>query len=128
MRALTSLAWRSLWARRARSVLTIGGIGLGVGVLFAALATNDGIDRSIDRTVRHIVGRADLRVAAFTERGLSQATLDAVRTAPGVAVAAPQIERRTFLGPSLQRGSAIPPPVTVLGIDPALDPLLHSLP
>jgi putative ABC transport system permease protein len=128
MRALTSLAWRSVLARRARSILTIGGIALGVGVLFAALATNDGIDRSIDRTVRHIVGRADLRVAAFTERGLSQATLDAVRTAPGVAVAAPQIERRTFLGPSLQRGSAIPPPVTVLGIDPALDPLLHDLP
>jgi putative ABC transport system permease protein len=128
MRALTSLAWRSLWARRARCVLTIGGIGLGVGVLFAALATNDGIDRSIDRTVRHIVGRADLRVAAFTERGLSAATLAAVSGAPGVAVAAPQIERRTFLAPSLQLGAAIPPPVTVLGIDPELDPLLHDLP
>src|SRR2546426_6989479 len=128
MRALTSLAWRSLWARRARSVLTIGGIGLGVGVLFAALATNDGIDRSIDRTVRHIVGRADLRVAALTERGLSAATLAAVSGAPGVEVAAPQIERRTFLGPSLQLGAAIPPPVTVLGIDPEIDNRLHDLP
>jgi putative ABC transport system permease protein len=128
MRFLTSLAWRSLWARWVRSVLTIGGIALGVGVLFAGLATNDGIERSIDRTVRHIVGRADLRVAALTERGLSEATLAAVRSAPGVAIAAPQIERRTFLGPSLQRGSAIPPPVTVLGIDPDLDPLLHDLP
>jgi putative ABC transport system permease protein len=128
MRALTSLAWRSLWARPARSVLTIGGIALGVGVLFASLATNDGIDRSIDRTVRHIVGRADLRVAALTERGLSAATLAAVSGAPGVEVAAPQIERRTFLGPSLQLGAAIPPPVTVLGIDPELDARLHDLP
>jgi putative ABC transport system permease protein len=128
MRALTSLAWRSLWARRVRSVLTILGIGLGVGVLFAALATNDGIDRSIDRTVRDVVGRADLRVAALTERGLSDAMLAAVSGAPGVAVAAPQIERRTFLGPDLHRGPALPPPVTVLGIDPELDPRLHDLP
>jgi putative ABC transport system permease protein len=128
MGALRSLAWRSLWARRARSILTIGGIALGVGVLFAALATNDGIDHSIDRTVRHIMGRADLRVTAFTERGLSAATLAAVSGAPGVAVAAPQIERRTFLGPSLQRGSALPPAVTVLGVDPELHPLLHDLP
>src|SRR6266536_3500607 len=128
MRALTSLAWRSLWARRARSILTIGGISLGVGVLFAALATNDGIDRSIDRTVRLIVGRADLRVAAFTERGLSAATLAAVSGAHGVAVAAPQIERRTFLGPNLHGGASIPPPVTVLGVDPELDSRLHELP
>src|SRR6266508_3864669 len=128
MSALISLAWRSLWARRARSILTILGIGLGVGVLLAALATNDGIDRSIDRTVRHIVGRADLRVAALTERGLSASTLAAVTGTPGVAVAAPQIERRTFLGPNLQQGTTVPPPVTVLGIDPETDPRLHDLP
>src|SRR5439155_7316831 len=127
MRGLTSLAWRGLWARRARSILTIGGIALGVGVLFAALATNDGIDRSVDRTVRDIVGRADLRVAAFTERGLSDTTVQAVRDTPGVALAAPELGRRTFLAPSLQHGSALAP-VTVLGVDPQLDPRLHDIP
>jgi putative ABC transport system permease protein len=128
MHGLTSVAWRSLWARRARSLLTIGGIALGVGVLFASLATNDGIDRSIDRTVRDIVGRADLRVAAFTERGLSTNTLDQIRGTPGVAIAAPQIERRTYLAVPPGRGPATPPPVTVIGVDPDLDARLHDLP
>src|SRR2546423_1176874 len=121
MRGLSRLAWRSLWARRARSLLTIGGIALGVGVLFAALATNEGIDRSVDRTVRDIIGRADLRIAAFAERGLSEDTLQVVRDTPGVAVAAPEIERRTYLAPIAGRGTAVAPPVTVVGVEPALD-------
>ncbi|HEX7473552.1 MAG TPA: FtsX-like permease family protein, partial [Candidatus Limnocylindrales bacterium] len=123
---LTGLAWRSLWARRARSVLTLAGIALGVGVLFAALATNDGIDRSVDRTVRDLIGRADLRVSAFAEGGLSDATLATIRGAPGVALAAPRIERRTFLAPTAS-GPAVQPPVTVLAIDPAADPAIHDI-
>ena len=123
---LTGLAWRSLWARRARSLLTLAGIALGVGVLFAALATNDGIDRSVDRTVRDLVGRADLRVSSFSEGGLSDATLGAIRGTPGVAVAAPRIERRTFLAPT-GAGPTVQPPVTVLAIDPATDPAVHDI-
>src|SRR5947207_8172198 len=128
MGGLTSIAWRSLWARRARSLLTIAGIAIGVGVLFAALATNDGIDRSVDRSVRDIVGRSDLRVAAFTERGLSADTLQQIRDTPGIAVAAPEIERRTYLAPSPGQGPTLRPPVTVLGVDPDIDARLHDLP
>ncbi|MHB8460641.1 MAG: ABC transporter permease [Candidatus Limnocylindrales bacterium] len=127
MRGLTGLAWRSLSARRGRAVLTIVGIALGVGVLFAALATNDGIERSADRTVAALVGRADLRVTAFTERGLSDATVAAIRATPGVAVAAPRIERRTFIATALGVGPAVAPPITVLAIDPASDPRIHDL-
>ena len=127
MRGLTGLAWRSLRARPARSILTIVGVALGVGVLFAALATNDGIDRSVDRTVRDLVGRAELRVAAFSESGLSQTTLTAIRATPGVAVAAPRIERRTFITTPIGTGPAVRPPVTVLAIDPEVDPSIHDL-
>src|SRR5437868_351158 len=125
---LWSIAFRSLWARRARSILTIAGIALGVGVLFAALATNDGINRSVDRSVRDIVGRSDLRVAAFTERGLSDDTLQVIRDTTGVAVAAPEIERRTFLAPSPGQGPTLRAPVTVLGVEPDIDARLHDLP
>jgi putative ABC transport system permease protein len=127
VRGLGRLAWRSLWARPARSILTLVGIALGVGVLFAALATNDGIDRSVDRTVADLVGRADLRVAAFAETGLSDATVATIRDTPGVAVAAARIEHRTFITTPVGTGPAVHPPVTVLGIDPTQDSAIHDI-
>jgi putative ABC transport system permease protein len=128
MRGLHALAWRGLRARTLRSVLTMSGVALGVAVLFAGIATDAGIEASVDRTVEGLVGRADLRVAAFGEAGLSPATVEAISATPGVAVAAPAFERRTYLG--LDRfgpGDALPAPVTVVGIDPSAELRLHDL-
>ena len=128
MAGLTSLAWRSLIARRLRSALTVVGIALGVGVLFASLAMDAGIERSIEQTVTGLIGRADLRVSAFTERGLSAASVTAIRNALSVDVAAPEIERRTYLRPDVGAPVSLPPPVTVLGIDPLVDGQIHDMP
>jgi putative ABC transport system permease protein len=127
---LTSLAFRSLAARRGRTALSIVGIALGVGVLFASIATDAGIDASIDRTVRDLVGRADLRVAAFQDRGLSPETVAAIADAPGVVVAAPVLERRTYLeADPLDTGTSDrTAPVTILAIDPELDAQIRDLP
>ena len=75
MRGLHGLAWRGLRARPLRTALTTIGVALGVAVLYAGLATNAGIDAAVDRAVSTLVGRAELRVAAFGEVGLSEATL-----------------------------------------------------
>ena len=125
--SLTALAFRSLRARPLRAVLSALGVALGVAVLFAGLATNAGVEASVQSTVRDLVGRADLRVAAFGETGLSPATVADITGTPGVAVAAPALEQRTYLGADLGQGDALPPPVTVLGIDPTLDGRLHDL-
>ena len=67
-------------------------------MLFAALATDAGIDAAIDRTVRDLVGRADLRVAAFGETGLSDATVgDDRRHARASPSRRPALEQRTYL-------------------------------
>jgi putative ABC transport system permease protein len=124
---LTDLAFRSLRARPTRTILSVLGVALGVAVLFAGLATGAGVDSSVRSTVRDLLGTADLRVAAFGETGLSAATVQAITETPGVAVAAAAFERRTYLAPELAAGAALPPPVTVLGIDPTLDAKLHSL-
>ena len=126
--SLYRLAFRSLRARPLRAALSMLGVALGVAVLFAGLATNAGVEASVQGTVRELVGRAELRVAAFGEGGLSAKTVATIAATPGVAVAAPSLERRTYLGPGLEPGQALPPPVTVLGIDPTLDPRLHDLP
>ncbi len=127
--SLNRLAVRSLRAHPLRAGLSILGVALGVAVLFAGMATNAGIDTSIRGTVSDMVGRADLRVAAFSETGLSDTTVATIAGTPGVAVAAPALERRTYLAPLIDASptAALPPPVTVLGIDPALDPRVHDI-
>jgi putative ABC transport system permease protein len=124
---LRSLALRSLAARRGRTALSVVGIALGIAVLFAALATDAGISASIDRTVRDLVGRADLRVEAFGPRGLGAAALAAIEAAPGATTVAPALERRTYLIPAEGDPDAAPPPVTALGIDPVREPAIRDL-
>jgi putative ABC transport system permease protein len=125
--SLTRLAWRNLRARPLRSLMSALGVALGVAVLFAGLAINAGIEASVDSTVGDLVGRAQLRIAAFGEAGLSAETLRTVKGTPGVAVTAPALQRRIYLGPDVEAGATLPPPVTVLGIDPATEPQLHDL-
>src|SRR4029079_7673600 len=128
MRGLTSLSLRSLGARRGRTLLSVVGIALGVGVLFASLATDAGIEAAIDRTVHDIVGRADLRVAAFGEEGLSPESVAAIEDARGVVVAPPVLERRTYLVPDESTPDGLEQPVTMLGIDPAAESQIRDLP
>jgi len=126
MRGLVPYAWRSLVARPARSLLTIFGIAIGVSVLVAALGVNAGLDVAIDRTVSSMVGRADLRVAAFAESGLSDATVNALDAVPGIALTAPAIQRRSFLTSEPGR-TPTTDPVTVLGVDPAKESRVRDL-
>lgn len=128
MGGLTSLALRGLGARRGRTALSTVGIALGVGVLFASLATDAGIEAAIDRTVRDIAGRADLRVAAFGDAGLPSGSVAAINEAPGVIVAAPVLEQRTYLVPGDATLGDVPTPVTVLGIDPDAEAQIRDLP
>jgi len=128
VRALDALARRTLVARPLRTILTIVGIALGVGVLVAAVVLDAGLDAAAERSVRDQLGRSDLRVAAFEERGLSPASLAAISTTPGVAVVAPELERRTYPLPDPRPGSSLPVPVTVIGVDPVADAALHDRP
>jgi putative ABC transport system permease protein len=127
MGGLSSLAFRSLAARRGRTALSIVGIALGIAVLYASLATDAGIAASIDRTVRDLVGRADLRIEAFGPTGLSAASLAAIEDAPGVVIAAPALQKRTYLEPGPGDPDGLAPPVTVLGIDPGPEASVRDL-
>jgi putative ABC transport system permease protein len=122
---LNRLAWRTLGARPLRTVLTILGVALGVAVLSASLTMGAGLDAAIDRTVRDVVGSADLRVSAFLEHGLTDGTVGVIASTPGVAVVAPTVERRTYLEPVL--GQSVAGAVTIIGIDPVPYGKLHPL-
>jgi putative ABC transport system permease protein len=113
-----------------RTFLTSAGIALGVAVLFAALSAGVTMDAAVDRAAADEMGRADLRVGALEEQGLSQATVDVIAQTGGVSVAAPALEQRTYLGPraGFTSSTNLPAAVTVLGIDPILEPRLHDMP
>ena len=122
------LAWRTLGARPLRTILTILGVTLGVGVLSASLTMRAGIEAAVNRTVRDVVGSADLQVSAFLERGLSDATVEAIRETAGVSIIAPTIEKRTFLAAGGNGfGSGARDAVIVIGIDPVAYSRLHDL-
>ena len=121
---LTSLAVRTLTARPLRSLLTILGVALGVGVLSASLTLGAGLESAINRTVKDLVGNADLRISSFLERGLSDTTVEAIRTMDGLAVASPIVERQTFLRAAPGKN---PGTVTVVGVDPETYPAVHPL-
>src|SRR4051812_38471571 len=123
---LTRLAWRMVAARPLRSFLTILGIALGVAVLTASLTLGAALDAAVDRTVRDMVGRADLRVSGFLESGLSDASVATIAATPGVLDAAPVIEHRTF--PSSSPTGVPADAVTVVGIDPGSYLRVHDLP
>jgi putative ABC transport system permease protein len=127
MRGLHGLAWRGLRARPLRTALTTIGVALGVAVLYAGLATNAGIGAAVDRAVTTLVGGAELRVGSIDENGLSSATLALIEGAPGVDVAAPSFERRTYLGTEIFGPGPLPAPVTLVGIDPEREPRIHDL-
>ena len=88
------------------------------------------MDAAVDRAAADEMGHADLRVEAFQEQGLTPDTVAVIERAPGVDVAAPALERMTYLSASLKQTptTKLPPPVTVLGIDPVLEPQLHDMP
>ena len=127
MRGLYGLAWRGLRARPLRTTLTTLGVALGVAVLYAGLATNAGVDAAVVRAVDALVGRADLRVSAFDETGLSDTTLTVIDQTPGVDVAAPSLERSTYLGTGDFGPGPLPAPVTLVGIEPAREDRIHDL-
>ena len=126
MRGLVSLALRSLMARPGRTASSIVGVALGIAVLYASLATDAGITSSIDRTVQNLVGRADVRVEAFGPAGLSPESETAVEGAPGVSVAAPALERKTYLSPGVDQTSTTPP-VTAVGVIPEREAKVRDL-
>ena len=119
------LAWRTLASRPLRSLLTIAGITLGVAVLCASLTLGAALEAAVDRTVRDMVGRADLRVSGFLESGLSDSAMTAIVSSDGVVNAAPIVEHRTF--PTSSSTGHPSAAITVLGIDPTTYLRLHDL-
>ena len=79
---------------RLRTLLTVLGIALGVGVFFAVRTANATLLASLASTVDRLAGKSTLEVTAG-ESGFPERILDVVRSTPGVRAAEPVIEVTT---------------------------------
>jgi putative ABC transport system permease protein len=86
VRKLSSLGSRSLAHRKGRSLLTGGGIVLGVAILFGVLVANATTQKGVDNLIESITGRSDVvagPVGAF-DASLPSGTIEKLRRLPDV--------------------------------------------
>ena len=91
LRLLRTLSWRHLQRHRLRSLLTLLGITLGVGVIVAIAVVNRSLTSSFQRTIEQIAGKAVLQVSNG-ESGVAESVFPLIRDTPGVQDAAAAVE------------------------------------
>jgi putative ABC transport system permease protein len=105
--------------QRARNVLiqdafAIGGIAVGVALLFASQVASTSLTRSVQRLSNQLVGSAQNQLDARGPAGVSEGILTEARTIPGVKVALPVLEQQAqVMGTNGQQRS-----VDLIGTDP----------
>ena len=135
MRSLSALSFRNLWARKARTLLTMGGIVLGVALILATSVATHSAEVSVRKLFEETAGRANLVVTSDSpaEGGFSEQALRRVQGTPGVAAAAPLVQTATLLAEDADQVSLVsfinelPVGVLLYGVDPDLDPQVHTV-
>jgi putative ABC transport system permease protein len=115
------LGWRDIRQRPGRAVLTLLSIVIGVGAMVAVTLTTHTTRRAFDAIYQTIAGRAGLEVAGPVGTSFDESLLAKVSDVPGVAAAAPLIQRRSVLYVGDRRVQLV-----ALGIDPKLDHAVHD--
>jgi putative ABC transport system permease protein len=88
---LRLISWPYFRKHVVRTMLTVGGIVLGVAVFVGMHVANQSVLFAFNQTVDRIAGRTELQVTAG-ETGFDEGTLERVQSAPTVRVAVPVIE------------------------------------
>ena len=123
MQRLSTLAFRNLWTRKARTSLTVIGIVLGVATIFAISITSASTAKSLEDFFAQSSGQADLSItsAAESSAGFRQRLLRQGQEFPGVERAVANTWDQSLL---LGRDGDVG--LQVIGIDPETDRQVRS--
>jgi putative ABC transport system permease protein len=116
MRLLGLISQRYVRRHRLRSLLTVGGIVLGVGVFVAIHTANQSVLAAFKDTIIRIAGKTQLQVSAG-EPGFDENVLEKLQELPEIRTAAPLIEVVVATGSSN---------LLILGVDLVGDSQLRS--
>jgi len=104
-----------LRARLFQECLAVGGIAVGVALLFASQVSIASLQSSVAQLSRGIAGNATLQLVARGPQGFPEDVLERVRDVRGVRVAAPLLEAdANAIGPRASE------PVELVGVDASL--------
>ncbi len=127
---LAALAWRNLWRRPQRTLLSLLSVAIVSGLLVFVLSFQDGVYGQMkETTLRIFDGYAELQAPGFAD----DPTLDraivqpeqlarAAEGVPGVTVAAPRVNGFAILANGPRSYAAI-----VVGVDPASESRISSI-
>ena len=92
LRSFSGLSRRNLGARRQRTLLTIIGVVLGVGIVFGVLTLSETMSNTFNELFSRAYGAADLTVTAAGGSGVfDEGAVEQVRETAGVESAAPRL-------------------------------------
>jgi putative ABC transport system permease protein len=118
---LSLLSYRGLASNKARSLLIVAAVILGVAMFMAATTTSRAIDVTLAEMAEQVVGEADLEVRALSDRGLSASSLRSIASTPGVESAVPLVRKRTYY-----RGHEVRGFLELIGIEPVQETELRA--
>ncbi|PFG17419.1 putative ABC transport system permease protein [Propionicimonas paludicola] len=124
MRLTLTLAWRYLFGRGARSLLTTLAVSLGVMLTFGLNGISPAMEAAFTRNLLSSAGAVDLTVADASGQPFAVDVADRVARTPGVAAVSPELQRTVILS---DRAVGSPGQLTVVGVDPALAPQVRDL-
>lgn len=129
-------AFRNMWSRKSRTLLTLIGIVLGVAVVLAIAITNESTLSSIRRIFDEASGRAQLVVTSNSVVGepFDASVLQRLTKVAGVRQAVPSLSRKTLLAAEADEwglafsvaGANSANDLLIFGVDPALDPAVRD--
>ena len=96
--------------QKARTIIAIFGIALGVASMTSIDIVNSSVIRSLEDSINRITGRAVLQITG-AESGFPETMLEGVQNVPGVEYAVPVIETNASLAAGSERS------FVVLGVD-----------
>jgi len=127
---LAALAWRNLWRRPQRTLLSVLSVAIVSGLLVFVLSFQDGVYGQMkETTLRIFDGYAELQALGYADdptldHAIDQPELvahEAVQ-APGVTVAAPRVNGFAILANGPRSYAAV-----VVGVDPAKEAQISSI-
>ena len=119
MRNFYLLAFRDLWARKTRTLLTLFGVALGVAFVLAVSITNTSTQQSLEAFFAQTSGRASLTISNAggpgVPSGIRASVLREAQAFPGVVAAVAMTADSAILLGKDNANTRL----TVAGIDPA---------